>query len=403
MMNDQESQHYTPLLKYLHWLVAALILIQYLLIELAEHAAHSSQVVKQLGLIANHKSVGITILLIATFRLIYRFSSKQPTQLSAMPDWQIKASHASHALLYLMLFALPISGWLMSSASAYSVSWFNLLALPDFISPNEQTADLLATVHFTLAKALILIAALHIGAAIKHHVVDQDTILVRILSQGSVASALIVLIISMLVLGGLLPKKTTTEKQTPNSTTEFSEHSQAEEAAFSGTQSTLPVWRIDYAKSYINFTGKQAGAPFTGVWQHWEGKLQFSHAKLEQSRFNVKIDISSVFSNDGERDSTIKSADFFDALQFPYAHFQANDFNATDTGYVAQGFLTMKGLKQPTTLSFALEQKGPNVTLIGKAKLTRHQWDIGVGDWADPTWVGSDVIVDVKVVAINTE
>lgn len=401
-MSDSANPHYTPLAKWLHWLIAALIVVQYLLIELAERAEHASQIVKQLGLIANHKSVGITILLIALVRLIYRVSSQQPALPKSMPSWQIKASNFSHTLLYLLLFSLPITGWLMSSASAYTVSWFNLFALPDFINPDEQAADLLATIHTRLADALMVIAALHIGAAIKHHFIDKDTVLIRMLSKGSLALAIMALVVSLIFLGGLRPNKPIHQNQASTSATSIPkapEVSQAKDSKGIETQSDLPIWDIDYSKSHIKFTGEQAGAPFTGTWQQWEGKLQFNADNLEQSTFDVSIDISSVFSNDEERDSTMKSSEFFDVLQFPKARFQASDFIATAHGFTARGLLTIKSLSHPTELDFTIQQNAQKITLTGEATLERHQWNIGTGDWADPTWVGSTVDVDIVVEA----
>jgi cytochrome b561 len=98
-----------------------------------------------------------------------------------MPRWQHAASRLTHAAFYLLLFAMPVSGWLMSSASNYPVSWFGLLQLPDFVRPDEGLKDLLEDVHETLAKALIALAVLHVVAALKHQFIDRDGLLMRML------------------------------------------------------------------------------------------------------------------------------------------------------------------------------------------------------------------------------
>lgn len=410
-MTKLSQNHYSGFAKWLHWCVAALILVQYLLIELAERAEHSSQVVKQLGLIANHKSIGITILLIAIIRLAFRFGSKPLLLPPEMPKWQITASHLSHVLLYAFLFALPISGWLMSSANAYSVSWFNVFSVPDLVSADKATAEWLKLIHTRLADALIILAALHILAAAKHHLIDQDTILVRMVSKSSVVGSVLIGLISLIMFGGLLPGRESPTNES-NLTAEIDPDRALNSttiATQSITESTLPVWQIDYDNSHIKFTAEQAGATFTGEWQQWSGKLQFSSTELEQARFDVNIDINSVSSADIERDDTIRSLEFFNAAEFPQAQFRAQDFKANtyETGelkenensYTANGILTMKGLSHPVVLSFNVKQQGKNITLIGQSKLVRHAWNIGTGDWADPTWVGSDVEVNVKVVA----
>jgi len=395
-MNIKAHAHYTAFAKWLHWLVAGLILAQYLLMELAERAEHAGLTVKQLGIVANHKSIGITILLFAFARVGFRLISPAPALPNSMPGWQIKASHASHVLLYVFLFALPITGWLMSSASAYTVSWFNWLTLPDLIVADKANADWLKVVHERLSDALVILAAVHIVAALKHHIIDKDSVLTRMLSKGSLAAGLLVLVMSIGLFGGFKSDNKMLGSKEPVITNEANSTISKVELK----QSVLPLWQIDYANSHIKFTGEQAGAPFTGQWQQWQGALQFSADDLEQSVFNVSVDIGSVESNDDERDETILSADFFDVLKFPNAEFQAQNFSSIDNGFVASGQLTIKEINQPATLRFTVEQSGGEITLIGKATLERHKWNIGIGDWADPTWVGSNVEVDVLVTAV---
>ena len=162
---------------FLHWSVAGLIVSQFVLAKLAENARHHDKILEQLALLANHKSVGITIIVLALIRLAYRLARPTPELPATMSRWQVTASKGSHVLLYGFLFALPVSGWLMSSAKAYSVSWFNLVALPDFVAPNEGLANFLQTSHYYLAEALFVIALVHILAAFKHHFIDKDDVL----------------------------------------------------------------------------------------------------------------------------------------------------------------------------------------------------------------------------------
>ena len=406
--SSETRSDYSAIGKTLHWLVAALIGLQYVLIELAHIAEQTNATVKQLAIIANHKSIGITILVIAIIRLVYRLNSTPPTLPESMPSWQKLASNTSHFLLYFCLFALPVSGWLMSSANAYSVSWFNLIALPDLISANKTMAETLATMHLRLSDALIILAAVHVIAAIKHHVVDKDNVLTRMSSKGTISIGLITLLAGVLLWGKVVSISSTQDEtlvttQTLAETLESPASEQTEDTQ--AKISNLPLWNIDYSNSYIDFTGEQAGAPFTGRWNKWEGKLQFDPAALDQSVFDVSIEIGSVGSNDEERDSTILSPDFFNVIEFPIARFYANDFVSIDpkspdfgdNEFIAKGTLSMKGISQACELKFKITNTEKGKELQGIASLNRHQWNIGVGDWADPTWVGSDVLVNVKV------
>ena len=392
---------YSNLQKWFHWVIAGLILLQYLLMLLAEQAQEDGSRVQQLALIANHKSFGITILILACLRILLRIKLGSPLLPSAMPNWQMKASALSHAALYLLIFALPITGWLMSSANAYSVSWFNVVALPDFVKPNEDLAALFGALHELLWDVLIVIVFVHVIAALKHHWLDKDNVLTRMVSKSSLVGAMFILSGSLYVAGFKITSKST-EAMEPTSTA-----SETQETLLNQTPkevSSLPLWIIDYHKSKIQFNGEQAGAPFSGTWQQWEGRLQFDPASLTESslaqaNFDVSVDIMSVESNDNERDETILSSDFFDVANFPRARFQASKFAKVGDSIQANGVLTLKGISHPTILTFSVDTQDKLVVLRGQAKLNRHSWQIGIGDWADPTWVGSEVTVEVLVTA----
>ena len=375
----------------MHWLVAGLIICQYVLAELADYARADEALLKQLGLLANHKSVGMTILLIAAIRLLYRFFQPAPALPKTMPNWQQRLSNGSHFLLYALLFALPISGWLMSSATAYSVSWFNLFAIPDLIAPNESRADQLAAIHYYLGKALLILAVVHIAAALKHHFIDKDDVLSRMAGLGSWISFALVAIVSISALSQV------GSKSAPASTNLIATTSSTKEDDTTLAPSDLAIWQIDYERSFIKFSGDQAGAPFTGQWQSWQAQLQFDESDLSKGRFDVRIDTQTPFSNDDERDDTIRSSDFFDVSKFKEARFIANRFERSGDAFLALGILEIKNLSHPVTLNFTVEQANGITTLEGSASLDRLLWNIGTGDWTDTSWVGQTVEVNVIV------
>lgn len=378
--------------KLLHWLVAGLIVSQYVLAKMAEHAREQDETLNQLALLANHKSVGITILALAIIRLLVRFASKPPTLPHSIPKWQRVASHTSHGLLYGFLFALPITGWLMSSAKAYSVSWFNLFALPDFVSPSESLAETLHAAHHYLAEALFVVALIHILAALKHHFIDKDDILKRMSGLGSWVIFAATGIIAILVLGRFFSGGSEPEIQQTHT-----------QSASQFQASDLPIWNIDYTDSFIEFSGDQAGAAFTGEWQRWQADIQFDAKQLEKARFNVTIQPDSVFSNDKERDEHIRSSDFFDVAAFAEATFQADQFKVTEQGFDAVGQLQMKSVSSTAVLHFKVEQVDDKQVLSGSATLDRLIWNIGSGDWKDTSWVGQEVVVEVRVVATDPQ
>lgn len=384
--------YFSDIAKLFHWLIAALIVSQYGLAKLAEYAEEENRALDQVAILANHKSVGMTILVLALARLIYRFYNAPPILPSDVPKWQKKASSLSHWLLYGFLFALPISGWLMSSAKAFTVSWFNLFAIPDLVSPSESLANQLHSAHHFLSEALFVIALIHIFAALKHHFFDKDDILIRMADGRSWSIFGVTALIAILSLGRFFDSGSSSSSPTTQSSRKLTL-----------SDSNLPAWTIDYSDSFIRFSGDQAGAPFSGLWQDWIANIQFDSEQLSKSRFNVSIKPASAFSNDRDRDDTIRSADFFDVTQFASLYYLAEKFSSVDQDFVANGQLTMKGFSSPAALNFKIVEDKGKQTLTGTAVLDRLVWSIGTGDWLDTSWLGQQVVVEVRVVKENVK
>jgi len=132
-----------------------------------------------------HKWAGVTILALSAARLLWRLTHRPPplpdAVRRAMPAWQRHAHHATHALLYLFFFWVPLSGWAYSSAAGFSVVWFGVLPLPDWVPVNKPLADAwLKPLHQSLAFALATLVVLHVAATLKHQFVDHDGLFWRI-------------------------------------------------------------------------------------------------------------------------------------------------------------------------------------------------------------------------------
>ena len=200
MRSVDKATRYGVVSRSLHWAVAGAIALQFLLSQLAERAGHDGERLRQLALLANHKSVGITILALAVLRLVWRVAAPPPALPTAMPPWQHRAAKVTHWALYGALFAMPVTGWLMSSASAYSVSWFGLFTLPDLIGPDADMKAIFEELHESLAKVLIAVVAIHFLAALKHHFIDRDDVLRRMSSIPTVALLFVVFAAGALLL-----------------------------------------------------------------------------------------------------------------------------------------------------------------------------------------------------------
>lgn len=174
------TPRYTPTARLLHWLMAAL-LIGLLGLGFYMHDLPLSP--EKLQLYAWHKWAGVSAFLLAALRLGWRLTHTPPALPDSMPAAHRLAAHAGHALLYVLMFAIPLSGWLMSSAKGFQTVWFGILPLPDLLAKDKALGDLLGQAHLILNLAFVAILAGHIGAALKHHFIDRDDILTRMLPQ----------------------------------------------------------------------------------------------------------------------------------------------------------------------------------------------------------------------------
>lgn len=169
---------YTATAKSLHWLMAAL-LFGLLVLGFYMHDLPLSPT--KLKLFSWHKWAGVTAFLLVGLRLFWRATHRPPALPASMPKLMQWAAHAGHFLLYLLMLAIPLSGWLMSSAKGVQTVYFGVLPIPDLLAKDKEMGDLLQAVHQSLNLLFIAVLAGHIGAAFKHHFIDRDDILTRML------------------------------------------------------------------------------------------------------------------------------------------------------------------------------------------------------------------------------
>lgn len=179
-MNTTNTR-YTNTAIALHWLVALLIFAAF---PLGMYMHDLSLSPTKLQLYSYHKWIGITVLLLTVLRIVWRATHTPPTLPDSLPRWQHIASHATHQLLYVLIFVVPLSGWLMSSAKGFKTVWLGILPLPDLISKDKALGDLLSNVHASLNYLLLALVVLHIAAALKHHLIDRDEVMNRMLLIG---------------------------------------------------------------------------------------------------------------------------------------------------------------------------------------------------------------------------
>ena len=162
----------------LHWLIAIAIFGSF---SVGLYMADLPLSPQKLKLYSWHKWAGVTIFLFVVVRIAWRLLHRPPELPAGMPAWQRNVAAATHVLLYLLMFAVPITGWLMSSAKGFQTVYFGVLPLPDLLVKNEELGDLLEEVHALLNFSMAALVAAHLGAAPKHHFIDRDDVLARML------------------------------------------------------------------------------------------------------------------------------------------------------------------------------------------------------------------------------
>jgi cytochrome b561 len=177
-MSAMAPNRYAPTAVALHWILAALIIGN---LAFGLYTVNLPLSPQKLRLFSYHKWVGVTVLLLAAGRLLWRATHGAPALPDTMKPWEKQLAHVSHWLLYILFFAAPITGWLFSSASGFQTVYLGVLPIPDLLSKNKELADVLRFMHHWINYTMAAVIVLHIAAALKHHFMDRDDVLVRML------------------------------------------------------------------------------------------------------------------------------------------------------------------------------------------------------------------------------
>lgn len=415
-MTDLTPTSYNRYSRYIHWLMAFLILFMVFLGWRFEDK--DTFLLNRANL---HKSIGILILLLTFLRVGLRLAYKAPPE-PPMPKWQALAAKALHLGFYLVMIALPLSGWLMVSTSAREIPFFGI-AWPHLPVPqNHETHETFETVHGLLAKLIFYVMIpLHVLAALKHQFVDKDTVVEHMvpgLTPRPILNYRWLLPIGVVGLAvalgfGIYRGTPLNEgKEAPPPPTEAAAEAASVEAPASAVASSAETvssassaaavtnWIVDKSATTIAFATTFSGEAINGGFSSYTANIAFDPAQLDKSHVKVTIDLASVNSGDGDRDGTLKSDAFFNVAATPRAIYEASSFTKTDaTHFVARGRLTMHGTTKPLNLPFTLNIKSGVATMSGTVDLDRTAFGVGTGDWAKTDSVPAKVTVKINLKA----
>ncbi|MEZ2720929.1 cytochrome b [Paenalcaligenes hominis] len=171
------SQRYTITAISLHWLMAFAF---FALFGLGFYMTGLPLSPTKLQVYSWHKWAGVSLFFLAVLRLLWRHLHRPPAFPSSMSAQARRLAQLGHGALYFFMFAIPLSGWLMSSAMGFQTVWFGIVPLPDLLPKDKTLANWFGSAHFYLNVAFIITIVGHIGAALKHQFIDKDNILGRI-------------------------------------------------------------------------------------------------------------------------------------------------------------------------------------------------------------------------------
>jgi cytochrome b561 len=311
-----------------------------------------------------HKSLGITVLALMIGRICWHIVNHRPHAVETLKPWEKISAAGVHYSLYVLLVAMPITGWLMSSAAGRAVNVFGLFTLPDLVAKDESAAHTYRERHEQIGYLIMIVLALHIAAALKHYFIDKDRVLKRMLP----------ILATLLV---CLPAP---------------------------ANATAREWTMDHARSSITFRPQQLGKEFKGTFDLFSAAINFDPKDLTGSKVVVDIHITSAHTGAPDRDETLTGKDWFDAAQFPEARFEAKTFRKTGEGaFEADGTLRIKDITVPLTLPFTLSfsERGEiqEATMDGTITLDRSVFKLGTGQWADTGIIANKVPVDIHLTA----
>lgn len=358
---------YPPPAITLHWLIAVLIFSGYALGLFMVALPVSAE---KLRYFSFHKWIGVSVFLLTLLRVLWRATHRPP----ALPEgarWEHAAAQFTHWALYALMFAIPLSGWLHSSAAGYPTVYFGVLPLPDLLDKNLPLSEQLGAVHGWLNYALIALLLGHAGAAILHHVVRRDGVLARMLPRtGAKTWAMLTMLLAIAAFSLIAALFISAESG---------------EAASKPAQDAAQTQALASASGEITAEFRQMNVPVTGSFTRFKPEtLSFDADTPETAKAIIVVDTASFDIGDADYNAEVRKAEWFDTAKFPEARFESSAVRKLDDAHFeASGELTVKGKALPVTVPFTVAQEGGATVYTGEATVSRAAYGIGDDSWND--------------------
>ena len=356
-----------------------------------------------------HKSVGMTILLLVILRVGWKVTSRQPKPLKSLQKWEVAMSRTVHVLMYLALFIMPLTGWLMTSAGQFPNKYFGLVNIPDLVGKNDWLFNVMRESHEIIAFVFLAAIALHVTGGLKHYILDRDQTLQRMLpvsgrrAQKAFTFGMIFVVFVSVLLAGVLVYKLEVQHTHTHDHMAPAETKKQAKSQFQSSPSS-ETWTIDKDKSRIGFSLEVEGSTFEGEFLNYDGTIMFDPDNLDNAKADFEVQIESVKSGSANRDDYIVQEPWLNADKYGFAKFTSTDFRKAETkDYVVIGDFTLKGVTKKIKMPFQLDITEKDDQKIAKAfgqfKIDRDAYNIGTGPWAEGDTVGGTVTIQIELTA----
>lgn len=360
MSAGRERRYGAPAIA-LHWLIALLVFAGYGLGLFMQPLPVSPQ---KLQYYSWHKWIGVTVFWLALLRAAWRVTHPAPP-LSDAPAWQRRVAQATHGLLYLLLFAIPLSGWLHSSAAGYQTVYLGVLPLPDLVGKNAALSERLGELHEWLNYGLLALLVLHAAAALKHAWIDRDDVLASMLPRraagawSALASGLAVVALgalaALLLLGG---------------------------EAGPSQEAPAPV---SSASGEIVAQFRQMGVAVEGHFTSFRSQIAFDPEQPSDSHARIEVDTASFDLGDADYNREVRKPEWLDSAAQPVAVYSAGALQPLGgERFEAIGQLSLKGRTQPLRVPFTVRATADGGReFSGETTISRTAFGIGDASWND--------------------
>ena len=388
-MNSNNSvARYTGVAIALHWMIALLIISLLVVGKFMTSLDEADPL--RFSLTQWHKSFGITILLLTVGRIIWRLSHKPPALPANIRGWQKAASAVTHFLLYFLMLALPISGWIMVSTSPLNLSTilFEIIPLPHLpiltaLENKAQISELFHEVHHISSGVMIALLLMHIGAALMHQFVHRDLVMERMAPHwksketkaglGLIAGCIGAVLLGLFLINEIQNHQTATPSVT---------------AAATSQNQTQP----NSVSSQVNFKLVLMGDEVEGSFSDASVILNLANDDPASTSLTATVKTASAKTPNPQINDSLPGSDWFDVVQHPEATFASTGIDMTsESSWEVTGDLTIRETTKPVSFTLNLDQASK--TAKGAFTVNRLDYAIGAVEQADDSIAGFNVVI----------